>query len=68
MASTLHKETQESLHKIIADKRESIRNFRFEGEGSRRRNVREARNLRKEIARVMTELTQRKIAETKKTK
>jgi len=64
----LNKETPESLQKMITDKREAMRVFRFEGEGSRRRNVREARNLRREIARVMTEQSARKIAESKKTK
>lgn len=59
MANQFAKETPESLQKMIADKREALRVFRFEGAGSRRRNVREARNLRKEIARIMTELMAR---------
>ena len=68
MANEYQKETPESLQKMIADKREALRVFRFEGAGSRRRNVREARALRKDIARIMTERTARKIAEMKKTK
>ena len=64
----LSKETSEGLQKTIADKREALRVFRFEGAGSRRRNVREARTLRKDIARIMTELTARRIAEKKETK
>ena len=68
MAKAFEKETPDSLKKMIADKREALRVFRFEGAGSRRRNVREARMLRKEIARAMTELSARRIAETKKTK
>ena len=64
----LTNETPETLQKMIADKREALRVFRFEGEGSRRRNVREARNLRREVARVMTEMNARKIAESSKTK
>ena len=56
------------MQKMIADKREALRVSRFEGEGSRRRNVREGRTLRREIARVMTELSNRRIAETSKTK
>jgi ribosomal protein L29 len=69
------RETPESLQKMIADKREAMRVFRFEGQGSRRRNVREARTLRREVSRIMTELTARNlpagkagIAERKKTK
>lgn len=67
MVKEFEKETAETLQKMITDKREALRVFRFEGAGSRRRNVREARNLRKEIARVMTELSTRRIAESKKT-
>jgi ribosomal protein L29 len=52
----------EDLHKEIAEKRESLRNFRFGSAGSRSRNTREGRNLRKEVARLMTELSVRKIA------
>lgn len=68
MAGEFDGKSLESLQKTIADKREALRVFRFEGEGSRRRNVREARNLRRDIARIMTELSSRRIAESKKTK
>ncbi|HEY4487874.1 MAG TPA: 50S ribosomal protein L29 [Candidatus Paceibacterota bacterium] len=68
MAKEFEKETIESLQKMIADKREALRVFRFEGEGSRRRNVREARTLRREIARIMTELNARNIASEAKNK
>ena len=68
MANELEKETPESLQKMITEKREALRVFRFEGAGSRRRNVREARNLHREIARVMTELSARRIAKTTETK
>jgi ribosomal protein L29 len=56
----------EDLHKGIAEKRESLRSFRFGGAGSRTRNVREGRTLKRDIARMMTELTSRKIANSKK--
>lgn len=56
----------EDLQKEIADKRESLRNFRFGTAGSRTRNTREGRNLRKDIARMLTELTSRKLASGKK--
>ena len=62
----LKKEALGNLQKSLADKRESLRTFRFEGEGSRRRNVREGRNLRRDIARILTELRARNIAETTK--
>lgn len=61
MSTEYAKETIESLTKMIADKREALRVFRFEGEGSRRRNVREGRTIRREIARIMTEITARNL-------
>ena len=60
------KHSIEDLHKEIAAKRESLRSFRFGGAGSRTRNVREGRTLKRDIARMMTELTTRKIANSKK--
>lgn len=56
----------EDLHKEVAQKREALRAFRFGGAGSRTRNVREGRTLRRDIARMMTELSKRKIANSKK--
>lgn len=56
----------EDLQKEIGEKREALRAFRFGSAGSRSRNVREGRALRVEIARLMTELSKRRIAEKKK--
>lgn len=50
------------LQKLIAEKREALRAFRFVGAGSRTRNVREGRNLRREIAQILTELRAREIS------
>ena len=50
------------LVKIIADKREALRVFRFGNAGSKSKNVKEGRGLRKEIAQVMTELSARRNA------
>lgn len=49
----------ESLKKEIAEKREALRVIRFNESGSRARNVRSERNLRREVARLLTELTSR---------
>ena len=54
-----NKRSSEDLEKDVAEKREALRAFRFGGSGSRTRNVREGRNLRKEIARILTELHMR---------
>lgn len=63
--SDIQKQTTENLMKEVAEKREQLRVFRFGGSGSRARNVREGRALRREIARMLTELRARakKVAE-----
>ena len=38
----------------IAEARKKLRQFRFQGAGSRAKNVHEGRNLRREIARLLT--------------
>lgn len=48
------------LTKLLNEKRETLRNFRFGISGSKVRNVKEGRNLKREIARLLTELTRRK--------
>ncbi len=53
--------TAQDLNKLIAEKREVIRNFRFGSTGSKTKNVKLARTTRKEIARIMTELSMRKV-------
>lgn len=52
--------TEKEIAKLINDKREALRTYRFAISGSKTRNVREGRNTRKEIARLMTELADRK--------
>lgn len=44
------------LVKALYEKREALRAFRFGEAGSKTRNVKEGMHLRKEIARIMTEL------------
>jgi len=51
--------TEKEIVKLLNDKREALRNYRFAISGSKTRNVREGRNTRKEIARLMTELSSR---------
>jgi ribosomal protein L29 len=61
--SEFSKQEPAELKKALSDKREALRVFRFEGAGSRSRNVREGRTLRKEIARLLTELNSRKVSQ-----
>jgi ribosomal protein L29 len=64
MADITKQEISE-LQKDLADKREALRVFRFEGAGSRTRNVRGGRTLRREIARILTELRSRDLSAEK---
>lgn len=45
---------------LIGEKREALREFRFGSAGSKTRNVKEGKALRKEIARLLTETNKRK--------
>ena len=65
MANPLKSQETAELQKSLADKREALRVFRFGGAGSRSRNVREGRNLRKEVAQILTELRERDLSNTK---
>lgn len=56
----------EDLKKEISAKQEALRVFRFGEAGSRTRNVREGRTLRREIARLLTELRRRALDFVKK--
>ena len=48
--------TEQDLKKALEDKRTALRAFRFGISGSKVRNVKEGRSLKREIARIETEL------------
>ena len=52
----LEKKTEKDLQKMLAEKREALRGFRFGSSGSKTKNVKEGNNTRKDIARILTEL------------
>ncbi len=54
--TTLKTHSPEDLHTLVAAKREELRALRFSVAGSKNRNVKLARTLRKTIARGLTEL------------
>ncbi len=58
MKSTLNKDiahkTQADLAKLVADKQEALRVFRFGTTGAKTKDVKMARTLRRDIARIMT--------------
>jgi ribosomal protein L29 len=57
---TLKDKKDSDIHKELAEKRKSLREFRFGVSGSKVKNIKEARNLKKHIARILTELNNRK--------
>lgn len=48
--------SKEDLVKALYEKREAVRSFRFGEAGSKTRNVKEGGALRKDVARILTEL------------
>ena len=56
------KKTAEDLMKLLSEKREAVRAFRFDVSGSGKKNVKVSGLARKEIARILTELASRKDA------
>lgn len=47
---------EKELTKIVNEHREKLRNFRFGIAGSKVRNVKEGKNLKREIAQILTEI------------
>jgi ribosomal protein L29 len=58
--SEFKNKTTEDLNKALAEKRKALSTFRFNISGSRTKNVKEGRNTRKDIARILTELNSQK--------
>ena len=58
--SEIKNKTEKDIMKSIAEKRKSLQAFRFGSAGSKTKNVKEGLGLRKDIARMMTELNSRK--------
>ena len=48
--------TPADLAKLLSEKREALRVFRFGAAGAKSKNVKEGRSIRKDIARIMTAL------------
>jgi ribosomal protein L29 len=55
----LKEKNEADLAKILSEKREELRKLRFGVAGSTMRNVHAGKNLRREIAQILTELTSR---------
>lgn len=57
--------TEKEIYQLLNDKIEALRKYNFSISGGKTRNVMEGRNLRKEIARLLTEFNSRKISSPK---
>lgn len=55
--NTVTGKSSKELNDLLKEKRKSLFDFRFNILGGKIKNVKEGRGLRKEIARIMTELT-----------
>jgi len=55
----MEKRSKEELQKTLRDLREKLQAFRFAMAGSKTKNVKEGKSIRKDIARTLTALNQR---------
>lgn len=53
--------SEKELHKLLDEKRDALAKFNFGLSGSRASNVKEGRNLRKDIARLLTVLNKQTV-------
>jgi ribosomal protein L29 len=58
--SELKNKNEKDLIKELEDKRAALRTFRFNVSGSKVRNMKEGKGLKKDVARILTELNARK--------
>ncbi len=55
----IKEKTDKELQELLGSKQKSLRLFRFGVSGSKIKNVKEGRNTRKDIARILTEINER---------
>lgn len=48
--------SKKDLIKTLNEKKSALQSFRFGGAGSKSKNVKEGKNIRKDIARILTEI------------
>ena len=66
--SEIKKKSQSELKKILAEKREKLRQLRFDLSSGKVKNVREIRMVKKDIARILTIMNLKLKAESHKPK
>ncbi len=55
----IKQKSQNELHRILAEKQEKLRQLRFDLASGKVKNVREIRQIKKDIARILTTLCQK---------
>ncbi len=55
--TTLKNHSVEELNALVTKKRDELRDLRFSVAGSKNRNVKQVKTLRREVARALTEVT-----------
>ncbi len=58
--------SKKDLFKTLNEKKDALQNFRFGGAGSKSKNVKEGKNIRKDIARILTEINSQVRADANK--
>lgn len=61
MSDDIKTQSDKDLEKSVLEKREHLRESRFNISGSKVKNVRDQRNTKRDIARILTELRMRSI-------
>ena len=59
MKKELESKSGKEIEKLLYEKRKALRLFRFSIAGSKIKNMKEGRNIKKDIARILTELRAR---------
>ncbi len=58
-SSEVKQKSQSELHRILTEKQEKLRQLRFDLASGKVKNVREIRQIKKDIARILTTLCQK---------
>lgn len=60
MSINFKDKTNRDLTKLLGEKKDALSDFRFGISGSKTKNMMNGRNIRKEIAKILTEISSRK--------
>lgn len=61
MSKDLKEKTEKELQKMLAEARQEVRKFRFSLSGAAKKNIKEVRSKKTQIAQILTELRSREL-------